>query len=153
MESLEAASLDLAAAIDSVFKVRAGAYTTSAAAPSRRLPVSRALPRPQVVFVHRYRDTAGAIRVDVLSAFGQWLSADPGTFVHNAYLKYVGWMLSDQLDPDVRVQVRAGSGGGEGRKGLAMADIPVESARPRLRRASRGSTHTRPSSLRAWMSS
>ena len=114
MESLEAASLDLAAAIDSVFKVRAGAYTTSAAAPSRRLPVSRALPRPQVVFVHRYRDTAGAIRVDVLSAFGQWLSADPGTFVHNAYLKYVGWMLSDQLDPDVRVQVRAGRGGEEG---------------------------------------
>lgn len=60
--------------------------------------------------MHRYRDSAAAIRGDVLRAFGQWLCADPGTFVQNAYLKYVGWMLNDDEAADVRLQVRRRGG-------------------------------------------
>lgn len=67
-------------------------------------------PLLQGVFVHRYRDSAPAIRSDVLSVFGLWLSADPSTFVQNAYLKYVGWMLSDGDEPEVRVQAAAAIG-------------------------------------------
>jgi hypothetical protein len=103
LASLSNCGNDFEAAVDIVFKVRSA---------QRLLPL-RCAPQcapccfsTQGVFVHRYRDSAPAIRCDTLAAFGAWLASDPEHFLQNSYLKYVGWMLSDSDAPAVRLQVR-----------------------------------------------
>lgn len=47
------------------------------------------------VFVHRYRDLDPNIRAECVRAMGFWFKKYPGHFLDGAYLRYVGWVLSD----------------------------------------------------------
>ncbi|KAI0698963.1 hypothetical protein C8T65DRAFT_719862 [Cerioporus squamosus] len=47
------------------------------------------------VFVHRYRDLDPNIRAECVRAMGLWFKKYPGHFLDGAYLRYVGWVLSD----------------------------------------------------------
>jgi cohesin complex subunit SA-1/2 len=51
------------------------------------------------VFVHRYRDVDSKIRTDCVEALGQWVIILPNIFLEGAYLRYLGWMLSDISAP------------------------------------------------------
>lgn len=53
------------------------------------------------IFVHRYRDTLADIRSECITYFGGWIIEYPSLFLDNNYLKYIGWMLSDD---DARVR-------------------------------------------------
>ncbi|CDO77437.1 hypothetical protein BN946_scf184857.g44 [Trametes cinnabarina] len=53
------------------------------------------------VFVHRYRDLDPNIRAECVRAMGLWFKKYPAHFLDGAYLRYVGWVLSD-----VHTQVR-----------------------------------------------
>lgn len=53
------------------------------------------------IFVHRYRDTLADIRMECITYFGWWIVEYPSLFLDNNYLKYIGWMLSDD---DARVR-------------------------------------------------
>ena len=56
------------------------------------------------VFIHRYRDVDPRIRVDCTAALGTWILTCPDVFFEGAYLRYLGWLLSDQ-NKDVRAEV------------------------------------------------
>ncbi|OBZ76095.1 Cohesin subunit psc3 [Grifola frondosa] len=47
------------------------------------------------VFVHRYRDLDPSIRAECVRAMGLWFKKYPAHFLDGAYLRYVGWVLSD----------------------------------------------------------
>lgn len=47
------------------------------------------------VFVHRYRDTDGKIRSECIRELGLWMQRLPSVFFQGAYLRYLGWILSD----------------------------------------------------------
>lgn len=47
------------------------------------------------VFVHRYRDLDPNIRAECVRAIGLWFKKYPAHFLDAAYLRYVGWVLSD----------------------------------------------------------
>ncbi|XP_049323894.1 cohesin subunit SA-3 isoform X4 [Astyanax mexicanus] len=55
------------------------------------------------VFVHRYRDKVPEIRALCVAEMREWLRENPGAFLNDGYLKYLGWMLHDK-QPGVRVQ-------------------------------------------------
>lgn len=55
------------------------------------------------VLAHRYRDTAPAIRVDVLDCLETMLTQYPAEYLNNSHLKYAGWLLHDK-DPVVRTR-------------------------------------------------
>jgi cohesin complex subunit SA-1/2 len=48
------------------------------------------------VIVHRYRDANSDIRRECATALGELMLAHPAAFLGDAYLKYLGWMLSDR---------------------------------------------------------
>lgn len=54
------------------------------------------------VFIERYRDSCDEIRVCCLSGLGRAICLHEGVFLHDTYLKYLGWMLNDTAAP-VRV--------------------------------------------------
>lgn len=47
-------------------------------------------------FVHRYRDIDPKIRVECVSAMGNWVLTLPEMFLEGGYLRYFGWLLSDE---------------------------------------------------------
>lgn len=47
------------------------------------------------VFIHRYRDVDAKIRVDCVTALGNWIATCPDIFFESQYLRYLGWVLSD----------------------------------------------------------
>lgn len=47
------------------------------------------------MFVHRYRDLDPNIRAECVRAMGLWFDRYPSHFLDGAYLRYVGWVLSD----------------------------------------------------------
>lgn len=51
------------------------------------------------VFVHRYRDVDPKIRVDCVTALGNWIVTLPDVFFEGIYLRYLGWVLSDPWAP------------------------------------------------------
>ena len=51
------------------------------------------------VFVHRYRDVDPKIRVDCVTALGNWIVTLPDVFFEGIYLRYLGWVLSDPVAP------------------------------------------------------
>ncbi|KAI4119552.1 MAG: hypothetical protein LQ345_000549 [Seirophora villosa] len=51
------------------------------------------------VYVHRYRDVDPKIRVDCVTALGDWISTAPDKFFMAQYLRYLGWVLSDTSAP------------------------------------------------------
>ena len=53
----------------------------------------------ETVYVHRYRDVDPKIRTECVEAMGEWIQALPSVFLEGAYLRYLGWMLSDTHAP------------------------------------------------------
>ena len=49
------------------------------------------------VFVNRYRDVDPKIRVECVAALGTWILKLPEVFFTAAYIKYLGWVLSDTV--------------------------------------------------------
>ncbi|KAK9345289.1 STAG domain-containing protein [Lipomyces starkeyi] len=47
------------------------------------------------IFVHRYRDIDAKIRTDCIRELGKWMQTLPDVFFEGAYLRYMGWILSD----------------------------------------------------------
>ena len=56
------------------------------------------------VFVHRYRDVDPRIRADCTAALGSWILTCPDVFFEGSFLRYLGWLLSDEV-PMVRLEV------------------------------------------------
>jgi cohesin complex subunit SA-1/2 len=50
-----------------------------------------------VVFVHRYRDVDPKIRVECVTAMGNWILTYRKMFLEGQYLRYLGWVLSDTV--------------------------------------------------------
>ena len=48
------------------------------------------------VFVHRYRDVDPKIRCECMTALGRWIHNYREFFFEGQYLRYFGWMLSDE---------------------------------------------------------
>ncbi|KAI9014837.1 hypothetical protein BC832DRAFT_546605 [Gaertneriomyces semiglobifer] len=55
------------------------------------------------VFVHRYRDSDGTIRMECIRELGMWIYTFPDMYLDPSYLRYLGWMLSDKV-PAVRCE-------------------------------------------------
>ncbi|KAH3680038.1 hypothetical protein WICPIJ_008419, partial [Wickerhamomyces pijperi] len=55
-------------------------------------------------FIHRFKDIDHTIRSDSMSALGDWMNIYPEFFFKVTYLKYLGWVLSDENN-QVRMQV------------------------------------------------
>ena len=51
------------------------------------------------VFVHRYRDVDPRIRLECVTALGDWIITLPDVFFEGIYLRYLGWVLSDSSAP------------------------------------------------------
>lgn len=47
------------------------------------------------VYVHRYRDVMGVIRVECCDAISEWIMTYPDKFFDGTHLRYLGWILSD----------------------------------------------------------
>ncbi|KAK9323002.1 STAG domain-containing protein [Lipomyces orientalis] len=47
------------------------------------------------IFVHRYRDIDAKIRTECIRELGKWMQTLPDVFFEGAYLRYMGWILSD----------------------------------------------------------
>ena len=50
-----------------------------------------------VVFVHRYRDVDPRVRVECVTALGNWMVIYRQMFLEGQYLRYLGWVLSDTV--------------------------------------------------------
>ena len=86
------------------------------------------------VFIHRYRDLDANIRAECVRAMGLWFKKYPGHFLDGAYLRYVGWVLSD-AQTQVRLEaVRALSLAYEQRAYIGAAALQhfTERFKPRL---------------------
>jgi cohesin complex subunit SA-1/2 len=49
-----------------------------------------------VVFIHRYRDIDPRIRSDCAQGLGEWIMVYPEYFFEGSFLRYLGWVLSDE---------------------------------------------------------
>jgi len=47
------------------------------------------------IFIHRYRDVDPKIRIDCMEALGHWILVLPSYWLDGSYLRYLGWMLTD----------------------------------------------------------
>ncbi|KAF5323111.1 hypothetical protein D9611_009237 [Ephemerocybe angulata] len=84
------------------------------------------------VFVHRYRDLDPNIRAECVKAIGLWFKKYPGHFLDGAYLRYVGWVLSDS-NTSVRLEaVKALSGVYEQADYIGSINHFTERFKPRL---------------------
>ncbi|GAA5939798.1 hypothetical protein JCM10213_007796 [Rhodosporidiobolus nylandii] len=59
------------------------------------------------VFVNRYRDADAVIRAECISALGSWMKIDPDLWIDGDYLRYIGWVLSDESKDARRESVKA----------------------------------------------
>ena len=51
------------------------------------------------VFVQRYRDVDALLREKCVESIHAWITTYPEVFLDNAYLRYIGWSLSDKSIP------------------------------------------------------
>lgn len=61
------------------------------------------------VFVNRYRDADSVIRAECISALGSWMKLDPDYWIDGDYLRYIGWVLSDEVRCGLRTACSRGS--------------------------------------------
>ena len=47
------------------------------------------------VFIHRYRDVDPRIRLECVTALGNWVTTLPDVYFDGMHLRYLGWILSD----------------------------------------------------------
>ncbi|GAA6013136.1 hypothetical protein JCM11491_005192 [Sporobolomyces phaffii] len=59
------------------------------------------------VFVNRYRDADYVIRAECIAALGNWMKLNPDHWIDGDYLRYIGWVLSDESKEARRDSVRA----------------------------------------------
>ncbi|GAA5920161.1 hypothetical protein JCM6882_006360 [Rhodosporidiobolus microsporus] len=59
------------------------------------------------VFVNRYRDADAVIRSECIAALGAWMKIDPDHWIDGDYLRYIGWVLSDESKEARRESVKA----------------------------------------------
>ncbi|GAA6060152.1 hypothetical protein JCM10212_001449 [Sporobolomyces blumeae] len=59
------------------------------------------------VFVNRYRDADYAIRAECIASLGNWMKLNPDHWIDGDYLRYIGWVLSDESKEARRDSVRA----------------------------------------------
>ena len=92
------------------------------------------------VFVHRYRDLDPNIRSECVRAIGLWFKKYPGHFLDGAYLRYVGWVLSDSTT-QVRLEaVKALAGVYEQMDYIGSLNHFTERFKPRLIEMATGDT-------------
>ena len=51
------------------------------------------------VFIHRYRDVDPKIRLECVTALGNWIITLPDVYFDGMHLRYLGWVLSDISTP------------------------------------------------------
>lgn len=51
------------------------------------------------VFIHRYRDVDPKIRLECVTALGNWITTLPDVYFDGMHLRYLGWLLSDISTP------------------------------------------------------
>ena len=51
------------------------------------------------VFIHRYRDVDPRIRLECVTALGNWITTLPDVYFDGMHLRYLGWVLSDISTP------------------------------------------------------
>ena len=51
------------------------------------------------VFIHRYRDVDPKIRLECVTALGNWITTLPDVYFDGMHLRYLGWVLSDVSAP------------------------------------------------------
>ena len=51
------------------------------------------------VFIHRYRDVDPRIRLECVTALGNWITTLPDVYFDGLHLRYLGWVLSDISTP------------------------------------------------------
>ena len=56
------------------------------------------------VFIHRYRDVDPKIRLECVTALGNWITTLPDVYFDGMHLRYLGWVLSD-VSPSTRAEV------------------------------------------------
>ena len=56
------------------------------------------------VFIHRYRDVDPRIRLECVTALGNWITTLPDVYFDGMHLRYLGWVLSD-VSPSTRAEV------------------------------------------------
>ncbi|GAA5932633.1 cohesin subunit IRR1 [Sporobolomyces koalae] len=59
------------------------------------------------VFVNRYRDADYVIRAECIASLGNWMKLNPDHWIDGDYLRYIGWVLSDESKEARRDSVRA----------------------------------------------
>lgn len=52
------------------------------------------------VFVNRYRDADHDIRAECIASLGKWMELNPDHWIDGDYLRYIGWVLSDEVSTD-----------------------------------------------------
>ncbi|KAK4048718.1 cohesin complex subunit [Microbotryomycetes sp. JL221] len=59
------------------------------------------------VFVNRYRDSDAVIRSECISALGQWMKTNADYWLEGDYLRYIGWVLSDEAKEARRESIKS----------------------------------------------
>ncbi|GAA5877410.1 hypothetical protein JCM16303_003321 [Sporobolomyces ruberrimus] len=59
------------------------------------------------VFVNRYRDADYVIRAECIASLGNWMKLNPDHWIDGDYLRYIGWVLSDESKEARRDSIRA----------------------------------------------
>ncbi|KAM0792165.1 hypothetical protein ACM66B_004862 [Microbotryomycetes sp. NB124-2] len=59
------------------------------------------------VFVNRYRDSDAVIRAECIGALGNWMKANSDYWLEGDYLRYIGWVLSDEAKEARRESIKA----------------------------------------------
>jgi cohesin complex subunit SA-1/2 len=90
------------------------------------------LNRLHSVFVHRYRDLDPNIRAECVRALGFWFKKFPSHFLDTSFLRYVGWVLSDN-STQVRLEaVKALAGVYDQAGHIDSLNLFTERFKPRL---------------------
>lgn len=84
------------------------------------------------VYVNRYRDVDPRIRVECVSALGDWILTLPDTFFSGQYIRYLGWVLSDTSAPTRAEVIRQLSRMFKNKENVGRLRAFTERFRPRL---------------------
>ena len=84
------------------------------------------------VYVNRYRDVDPRIRVECVTALGNWILTLPDTFFSGQYIRYLGWVLSDTSAPTRAEVIKQLSRMFKNKENVGRLRAFTERFRPRL---------------------
>lgn len=84
------------------------------------------------VYVNRYRDVDPRIRVECVTALGNWILTLPDTFFSGQYIRYLGWILSDTSAPTRAEVIKQLSRMFKNKENVGRLRAFTERFRPRL---------------------